>query len=63
MVRSLLLMLAIVGEQVGHNWEDWRHKLGYLDYVVAAAIVAGIVYLIVRRRRGGIGSKEAVEAE
>ena len=46
-----VLMLAIVGEQVGHNWEDWRHKLGYLDYVVLAAIVAGIVYLIVRRRR------------
>ncbi|HET7508861.1 MAG TPA: DedA family protein [Solirubrobacterales bacterium] len=48
-----VLMLAIVGEKVGDNWEDWRHKLGYLDYVVLAAIVAGIVYLIVKRRRGG----------
>jgi membrane protein DedA with SNARE-associated domain len=48
-----VLMLAIVGEQVGHNWEDWRHKLGYLDYLVAAAIVVGVVYLIVKRRRGG----------
>jgi membrane protein DedA with SNARE-associated domain len=48
-----VLMLAIVGEKVGDNWEDWRHKLGYLDYVVVLAIVAGIVYLIVRRRRGG----------
>jgi membrane protein DedA with SNARE-associated domain len=46
-----VLALAIVGEQVGHNWEDWRHKLAYLDYVVLAAIVAGVVYLIVRRRR------------
>jgi len=46
-----VLALALIGEAVGDNWEDWRHKLGYLDYVVAAAIVAGIVYLIVRRRR------------
>ena len=48
-----VLMLAIVGEKVGDNWEDWRHKLGYLDYVVLAAIVAGVVYLVVKRRRGG----------
>lgn len=48
-----VLMLALVGEAVGHNWESWRHKIGYLDYVVLAAIVAGVVYLIVKRRRGG----------
>lgn len=48
-----VLMLAIVGEKVGENWEDWRHKLGYLDYVVLLAIVVGVVYLIVKRRRGG----------
>jgi membrane protein DedA with SNARE-associated domain len=59
-----VLMLAIVGEKVGDNWEDWRHKLGYLDYFVLAAIVVGVVYLIVKRRRGsGTGGKEAVEAE
>jgi membrane protein DedA with SNARE-associated domain len=46
-----VLMLAIIGEKVGDNWEDWRHKLGYLDYVVAVAIVAGVVYLILKRRR------------
>jgi membrane protein DedA with SNARE-associated domain len=48
-----VLMLAIVGEKVGENWEDWRHKLGYLDYVVLLAIVVGIVYWLVKRRRGG----------
>jgi membrane protein DedA with SNARE-associated domain len=48
-----VLMLAIIGEKVGDNWEDWRHKLGYLDYVVAVAIVAGVVYLILKRRRRG----------
>jgi membrane protein DedA with SNARE-associated domain len=46
-----VLALALIGEAVGDNWEDWRHKLGYLDYAVVAAIVAGIVYWIVRRRR------------
>ncbi|MGN6258855.1 MAG: DedA family protein [Solirubrobacterales bacterium] len=50
-----VLMLALVGEAVGENWEDWRHKLGYLDYVVLAAIVVGVVYLIVKRRRGNGG--------
>jgi membrane protein DedA with SNARE-associated domain len=46
-----VVMLALVGQAVGDNWEDWRHKLGYLDYVVLAAIVGGVAYLIVRRRR------------
>jgi len=54
-----VLMLALVGEAVGDNWEEWRHKLGYLDYVVLAAIVAGVVYLIVRRRRAGGTPTEA----
>jgi membrane protein DedA with SNARE-associated domain len=47
-----VLMLALVGQSVGDNWEDWRHKLGYLDYAVVAAIVGGVVYQIVKRRRG-----------
>src|SRR5215213_3896741 len=48
-----VLMLAIVGEKVGENWEDWRHKLGYLDYVVVAVIVVGVGYWLLKRRRGG----------
>jgi membrane protein DedA with SNARE-associated domain len=53
-----VLMLAIVGEKVGDNWEDWRHKLGYLDYLVVVAIVAGIVYWLLKRRSGGPGADE-----
>jgi len=60
-----VLALALVGEAVGDNWESWRHKLGYLDYVVLAAIVVGIVYLIVKRRRaaGNRKAKSAARAE
>jgi len=53
-----VLMLALVGEAVGENWEDWRHKLGYLDYVVLLAIGIGIVYWLVKRRRHGGGPDE-----
>jgi membrane protein DedA with SNARE-associated domain len=56
-----VLALALIGRSVGDNWEHWRHNLGYLDYVVAAAIVVGAVYLIVKRRRGGPGEDEGVE--
>lgn len=48
-----VLALALIGEAVGDNWEDWKHKLGYFDYVIVVAILVGIVYWIVKRRRGG----------
>ena len=54
--------LAFLGKGVGSNWEEWRHNLGYLDYVVAAAIVAGIVYWFVRRRRRNAEAAGASEA-
>ena len=47
-----VLMLAIIGREVGDRWEQWKNYLHYFDYVVIAAIVIGIVYLLIRRRRG-----------
>jgi membrane protein DedA with SNARE-associated domain len=48
-----VLGFALVGRAVGDNWEKWRHHLQILDYLVVAAIVVGIVYWLVKRRRSG----------
>jgi membrane protein DedA with SNARE-associated domain len=47
-----VLMLAIVGREVGDRWDQWRDYLHYADYAILAAIVIGIAYLLIRRRRG-----------
>jgi membrane protein DedA with SNARE-associated domain len=47
-----VFMLTFIGKQAGDNWEDWKDSLHYFDYAVAATIVIGIVYLLIRRRRG-----------
>ena len=46
-----VLLLTILGQQAGNRWKTWRHSLEYVDYAVVAAVVVGIIYLIVRRRR------------
>ena len=43
--------LSFIGKQVGANWEDWKNSLHYVDYTVAALIVLGAIYLLVRWRR------------
>jgi membrane protein DedA with SNARE-associated domain len=51
--------LTFIGQQVGERWEDWKNSLHYVDYFVAACIVAGIAYLIIKRwRGGGVGPSE-----
>jgi membrane protein DedA with SNARE-associated domain len=54
-----VLALALVGKGVGSNWESWRHNLGYLDYVVAAALIAGAVWWLMKRRRDADGARPA----
>jgi membrane protein DedA with SNARE-associated domain len=46
-----VLAWAIVGRQVGDDWDSLQEKLHYVDYAIVALIVAGIVYLVLRRRR------------
>jgi membrane protein DedA with SNARE-associated domain len=43
--------LGFIGKEAGDNWSRWKDNLHYVDYAVLAAVVAGIVYLIVRQRR------------
>ncbi|HZI90717.1 MAG TPA: DedA family protein, partial [Thermoleophilaceae bacterium] len=47
-----VLMLTVIGQQAGENWESWKDSLHYVDYAVVALIVIGVGYLLVRRRRG-----------
>ena len=56
--------LGLIGKSVGDNWTDWQDKLHYFDYLVAAAIVIGGIYLFVRWRRnrpGGGGGAPAAD--
>lgn len=43
--------LGLLGREVGHQWQAWRHHLEYVDYVGAVILVAAVIYLIVRWRR------------
>ena len=46
-----VFLLTFIGKQAGENWEKWKNNLHYVDYVVVAAVVLGVIWLIVRRRR------------
>ena len=46
-----VLALTLLGDAVGKNWERLHSHLAYLDYAVAAAVVAAIAWLAVRARR------------
>ncbi|HWH04943.1 MAG TPA: hypothetical protein VNT23_00740, partial [Gaiellaceae bacterium] len=39
------------GYFAGSNWEHVDERLGVIDYVVAALLAAGVVYLVWRARR------------
>jgi membrane protein DedA with SNARE-associated domain len=46
-----VVALALAGVWAGSAWETWHSRLEILDYLVGAALVAGVIYLFVRSRR------------
>jgi membrane protein DedA with SNARE-associated domain len=46
-----VLGFALAGEALGSDWKSLRKGFEYVDYVVLALVVLGIVYAVVRRRR------------
>jgi membrane protein DedA with SNARE-associated domain len=57
-----VFLLTFAGKQAGDSWHKWKDNLHYVDYAVAALIVAGIVYLVVRSRRRRRGGEAAPES-
>jgi membrane protein DedA with SNARE-associated domain len=43
--------LAGIGWWFGNNYEDFHHAFRYVDYMFLALLVAGAIYLYIRRRR------------
>ena len=58
-----VVALAFAGHALGNDWTSVRKGFQYVDYLILALIVAGIVYALVRARRGGspAGAGEAGE--
>jgi membrane protein DedA with SNARE-associated domain len=57
-----VLGLALIGRSVGDNWVDWKDKLHYVDYAIAALIVVGAGYLLFkyfRNRQDGDPSPQS----
>ncbi|MGA8365117.1 MAG: DedA family protein [Solirubrobacteraceae bacterium] len=48
-----VVALAFAGHALGGDWTSVRKGFEYVDYVIVALLVIGIVYAIVRRRRRG----------
>jgi membrane protein DedA with SNARE-associated domain len=45
-----VLMLGLIGREVGDRWDEWNDRLHYFDYAVAAGLVALAVYAVIRWR-------------
>jgi membrane protein DedA with SNARE-associated domain len=58
-----VLFLGWVGLKVGDNWEAIRDQLVYANYVVVAAALGLIAYLVVRWQRGRAARPDKLEAE
>jgi membrane protein DedA with SNARE-associated domain len=53
------VVFAAIGYAFGTRWETFHENFHYVDYAVAAGIVLGVAYLLVRRRRSSTLSRGA----
>jgi membrane protein DedA with SNARE-associated domain len=58
-----VLGLALAGHALGGDWTSVRKGFEYVDYVIVALVVVGIVYAIVRRRRARLDPADASSSE
>jgi membrane protein DedA with SNARE-associated domain len=59
-----VLGFALAGHALGGDWKSVRNGLEYVDYVLLAAIVLGLVYWRVRRRNArDARAEQAAQAE
>jgi membrane protein DedA with SNARE-associated domain len=54
-----VFLLTFIGKEAGEKWETWKDNLHYVDYAVAALIVLGVIWLVLRRRRSSGGEPAA----
>lgn len=49
--------LGWIGELTRNNWHNVKDALSYVDYTIVLAVVIGIIYLVIRRRRDRAGGE------
>ena len=54
--------LGVLGREVGHSWQSWRHHLEYADYAAVAVAVLALAYFVVRHYRSRQQAPPAVDA-
>jgi len=60
-IGSTLWCIAFAGAgyAAGTRWETFHEKFHYVDYAIAVLLVAGVAYLVIRRRRSSSLSRRA----
>jgi membrane protein DedA with SNARE-associated domain len=49
--------LGWIGELTRNNWHNVKDALSYVDYLIVLAVVIGIIFLVIRRRRDRAGGE------
>ena len=55
------LVFAGIGWAVGSNWETFHENFHYVDYAVLGLLVAGGIWLLIRRRRSSKLARRAAD--